>query len=185
MITKSRVPKFMAWKYPVIEQNCKTVFYLDGVSRPDIENNFLPFLHDLKTKVLSSEIGFATPFHPKPKHNVKRGLSDILRLKKDIQKNIDASYAWFREQDDYHDTIPTFQNTYFMYSVTSQNWHKLMTDCFWKRYSQELDSWRDQPLFSYCVHHNKFTPIEFPSTNIFKTFEMGFGGHQYSEKDNK
>ena len=43
-----------------------------------------------------------------------------------------------------------------------------MTDYFWKKYSQELDSWRDQPLFSYCVHHNKFTPIDYPSTNISK-----------------
>ena len=57
--------------------------YLNRSSRPIIDNNFCRFCIDLKTKVLNSEIGFATAFHPKKrKQDVKTELNDILRYKK-------------------------------------------------------------------------------------------------------
>jgi hypothetical protein len=60
---------------------------------------------------------------------------------------------------------------------------------FWDRYSQELDSWRDCPLWSYTLHHFKITPAV-----LFKTEEkgelfimdkkaMGFGGHRYDKSN--
>jgi hypothetical protein len=61
---------------------------------------------------------------------------------------------------------------------------------FWDRYSQELDSWRDQPLWSYSLHHFKVKPallykrgggrrrlfIESPKSK-------GFGGHIHDESN--
>lgn len=183
MITQSRVPKFMAWRHPIIKENCSTVFYLDASSHPAKAPSFLKFLHDLKARVLCSAVGFATPWHPKRKQTVVTELDDILRAKKDTQRNLNASLSWFREQHDYYDDIPVFANTYFMYSMTSQAWQMLMEDCFWKRYSLELDSWRDQPLFSYCVHHSSLKPVSFNYHGVFTSSGLGFGGHHYSEKD--
>jgi hypothetical protein len=62
---------------------------------------------------------------------------------------------------------------------------------FWDRYSQELYSWRDQPLWSYAIHHFKIKPLAFTTKGktIFggDMFEenrkmMGFGGHAYNEQ---
>jgi hypothetical protein len=56
---------------------------------------------------------------------------------------------------------------------------------FWDRYSQELDSWRDQPLWSYALHHFKITPeVLFKKGEELELFiehrsAMGFGGHRY------
>ena len=86
MITKSRVPKFMAWQFPIIEQHCKTVFYIDGSSRLRIDNLFLPFLRDLKAQVLSSEVGFATALHSKKERTVKLELEAILKSNKKTLK---------------------------------------------------------------------------------------------------
>lgn len=184
MITQSRVPKFMSWKHPVIRQNCKTVFYLDASSRPRSAAHFVSFLHDLQGKVMNSTVGFASPFHPKRNHNVISELRDILAERKDIKRNIDNSLAWFRNQSDFHDSVPVYANTYFMYSVTSTNWHTMMDECFWKRYSLELDSWRDQPLFSYCVYHLGLKPISF-KYGILGAAGLGHNGHQYGEADDK
>ena len=191
MITKSRWPKFMAWQHPTIANNCKTVFYLDASSRPKDKSDFVELLHDLKAKVLSSEVGFAIPLRRghglgfRLGSNIPTEFRAIKWYKKDIKKNIEASMAWLREQDDYDATIPVYQNTYFMYAPDSANWRKLITECFWKRYSMELDSWRDQPLLTHCLHHFNFTPIALPGKGIFRKEGMGHNSHRYAEKDDQ
>jgi hypothetical protein len=69
--------------------------------------------------------------------------------------------------------------------------YRKVSSFFWDHYSQELDSWRDQPLWSYCIHHFNVTPLVFTTEGIIifggDFFEqnhkqMGFGGHKYDEK---
>ena len=182
MITKSRWPKFMGWKHPVIAQNCKTVFYLDTSSRPKDGVDFVDMLNELKERVLKSDIGFAIPKHPK-NANITSEFDRILLMKKDIKKNVDASLAWFKKQDKDFNKTPMYQNQYFMYDPTSKNWQKL-TEYFWSRYSMEEDSWRDQPLLSYCLHYFKFVPLSLkPNLLRFSRADSGHAGHNYSEKD--
>jgi hypothetical protein len=76
------------------------------------------------------------------------------------------------------------------YDPSNQLYRKV-SSFFWDRYSQEVDSWRDQPLWSYCVHHFNVTPLVFTKKGaiIFggdyfepNPKQMGFGGHTYTEK---
>jgi hypothetical protein len=63
---------------------------------------------------------------------------------------------------------------------------------FWDRYSQELDSWRDQPLWSYTLHHFNITPeVLFKEGKRRQLFimlpaaTMGFGGHIHGESNDQ
>jgi hypothetical protein len=66
MITQSRWQKFMVWKHPRMEANCKTVLYFDVSSRPR-NGAWLDYVAELVPKVLSSEVGLAMPKHPRSK----------------------------------------------------------------------------------------------------------------------
>ena len=182
MITKSRWPKFMGWKLPVIAQNCQTVFYLDTSSRPNKDVDFIAMLYETKKRVLESDIGFALPKHPR-RSNIIDEFDKILLKNKDIKKNVDASLAWLEKQDKDFNEAKLYQNQYFMYDPTSKNWQKL-TEFFWNRYSMEKDSWRDQPLLSYCIHYLKLVPLPLkPKLLRFAKDASGHAGHKYSEKD--
>jgi hypothetical protein len=62
---------------------------------------------------------------------------------------------------------------------------KAAADCLWPRYSLELDSWRDQPLWCYCLDHWNITPIPLEHKKIWKlqTKRMGKQGHKYKTED--
>jgi hypothetical protein len=127
---------------------------------------------------------FAIPKHPFSANIIKE-FELILRFRKDIKKNVDASLAWFKKQDKDFNKAPVYTNQYFMYAdpTTSKNWQK-RTEYFWSRYSMEEDSWRDQPLLSYCLHYFKFVPLSLkPNLLRFSRADSGHAGHEYSEKD--
>jgi hypothetical protein len=63
MITNYLWPKFMAWKHPRVEADCKTVFYFDVSSRPR-DGAWFDYIAELVPKVLTSEVGLALPVHP-------------------------------------------------------------------------------------------------------------------------
>jgi hypothetical protein len=76
------------------------------------------------------------------------------------------------------------------YDPSNQLYRKV-SSFFWDHYSQEVDSWRDQPLWSYCVHHFNVTPLVFTKKgkivhggDYFESnhTQMGFNGHTYTEK---
>jgi hypothetical protein len=62
---------------------------------------------------------------------------------------------------------------------------------FWDRYSQELDSWRDQPLWSYSLHHFKVKPVVLYKWGTRRDLftenleTRGFGGHIHDESNDK
>jgi hypothetical protein len=59
---------------------------------------------------------------------------------------------------------------------------------FWERYSLELDSWRDQPLWSYMIKKLNITQVPFPDNHqdfFNKIIKFrGHGGHRYSAESN-
>ena len=175
LITQSRWPKFMSWQHPTVEQNCKTVFYMDAVARPQ-HSNFPSFLTNLTVNVLRSREKFAVLPHPTSR-SITAEFDAILKFRKDIQKNVDASLKWLKQQEDFVDSIMVYQLTWFMFATHSIHWRNLTT-FFWSRYSQEADSWRDQPLFAYSMHHFNYSATVSFSRN-FGVGRAGFNGHQY------
>jgi len=180
MITQSRWPKFMAWKISVVEQTCKTVFYIDASSRPKKSQYFLTFIHQMKTKVLDSTVGFAIPRHSFNK-DIMMEFKAIRKFRKDVDKNINASLTWLQEQDPLFNQAPLYTNTYFMYQPTSRSWQR-MTEYFWDHYALEQDSWRDQPLISYALYRFNYTPVNMPN-DLMTVAKFGHNGHVYTEDE--
>lgn len=182
MLTLSRWPKFMSWQHPVIKENCKTVFYVDASARPKLKviGHFTQFLLNLSQTVVDSDLGFAIPRHP-TRHSITEELSEVLHQQKDIGRNIISSLNWFNQQSDFVDNVSLYQLKYFMFAPDSVSWCRL-TEFFWRHYSSEMYSWRDQPLFAYSMHHFGYTPLNL-AHNLFSNARTGFRGHHYSEED--
>jgi hypothetical protein len=108
-------------------------------------------------------------------------------MKKELPKNVHASLAWMKEQEDFKDKVQMYQCTYFLYDPSSKNFRDA-TEFFWNMYSQELDSWRDQPLIAYTLHHFDMKPLDLDGHVLSVGGSgpgMGHGGHTYSEKDDE
>jgi len=98
--------------------------------------------------------------------------------------NVDASLAWMKEQEDFEDKVQIYQFTYFMYKPSSRKYRNA-AELFWNRYSKELDSWRDQPLMAYTLHHFNMEPLYMNSSKYLSCYgKMGHGAHKYTVKDN-
>ena len=150
-----RWPKFRAWEHPIIQQRCETVLYCDGSSamlQP------ISTIVNLAKKVKRSQQGWAQHDIRIPRDGITGEFDLILNNRKDIIPNVNASIAWLREQDDFVNDVQIYQNNYFIYAMNNKN-VEMLTNFFWDRYAQELDSWRDQPLWAYTLHHFKFQPL--------------------------
>jgi hypothetical protein len=114
-ITQSRWGKFMAWKDPEMKA-CQTIFYFDGQYKPDRSPKRFA---DLAKQIRGSEFGLAQRPHPHtPKPSAIETFDNILRLKKDIMKNVNASIDWLQAQPDFYNNCTVYHNAYFGKSVT-------------------------------------------------------------------
>lgn len=182
MITQSRWPKFLGWQHPTIDKNCLTVFYLDASSRPGPEiSDFASYLFALSKEVLQSQMGIALAPHPKHDGAINGELEEILLARKDTLEHVEASKQWLSDQIDFVDSMRVYQLTYFMYSIHSIYWRNLTT-FFWKQYSLENFSWRDQPLFAYSMHHFNLSAIPIRN-DIFFAEGFGYSNHKYTQFD--
>ena len=73
---------------------------------------------------------------------------------------------WFHAQPDFTNDCTMYQNTFFGYAVSSPAF-RTAADFAWGHFSLEKDSWRDQPLWCYTLHHFGITPLIIPG-NLFK-----------------
>lgn len=122
------------------------------------------------------------------RHEVDQGpiheLNRILAKKKDIRPNVQASKAWLEQQPDFDPNLPMYVNTFIGYNPKNERF-QLVARFFWDRYSLELDSWRDQPLWSYALHKYKMHPTRLGTykalfQQVFRN--GGFGGHRYNRR---
>jgi hypothetical protein len=109
-ITRSRWGKFMGWKDPELEW-CKTIFYFDGYFEPS-HSNAGSFL-DMANVIRKSDVGLAQVKHFKPGHTALGEFELILRWKKDIPKNVEASVKWLKAQPDFFNNYTMYANWYF------------------------------------------------------------------------
>jgi hypothetical protein len=66
----------------------------------------------------------------------------------------------------------------------SNAYFRQASEFFWDRYKQEVDSWRDQPLWAYTLHHFGIEPLTMRHDTlhsyILEDFELK-GDHHYDE----
>ena len=181
-ITYSRFGKFLGWKMPHIRESCKVVFYFDSCLFP---NNNQTLWRELARQISNSESGLMQKLHPKNRSGVLGEFLAIQNSKKDIESNIIASLKWMIAQPDFDPKAPVYENDNFGYDPNNKVYQKI-SQAFWDRYSLELDSWRDQPLWAFMMHRYNITPVPLPYKELTKpcTGRMGYDGHEYhSEED--
>jgi hypothetical protein len=114
-ITQSRWGKFMAWKDPEMKA-CQTIFYFDGHYKPDRSPKRFA---DLAKEIRGSEFGLAQRPHTS-KPSAIGEFDAILRFKKDIQKNVNASIEWLQAQPDFYNNCTMYENTFFGKSIVDR-----------------------------------------------------------------
>lgn len=185
-ITQSRYAKFWAWNITQIQSHgCQVVFYMDSIGH--ILGSYQAF-EDMANAIWKSPEG-----HAQYPHKGGGGAFGELRrievFHKDIDKNIQATKRWLLDQPDFArpavHNCTLYENRYIGYAVRSTTtFAKAVTECFWKRYSLELDSWRDQPLWCYCLDRYNITPIPL-NTSLWqlRPHRMGKLGHKYKTEE--
>lgn len=185
-ITQSRYSKFWAWNITQIQSHhCQVVFYMDSIGH--IKGSYEAF------ESMAQAIWRSPEGHAQYPHKGGGGAFGELRrievFQKDIDKNIQATKQWLLSQPDFAPpaihNCTLYENRYIGYAVRSTTtFAKAVTECFWKRYSQELDSWRDQPLWCYCLDRFNITPIPL-DTSLWqlRPHRMGRLGHKYKTEE--
>jgi len=187
-ITQSRHIKFWAWNNTRIVQHCQVVFYMDSIGH--IVGSFQEF-QSVAQQIYNSPQGHAQYLH-RGGGGAWGELRRIEVFHKDVPENIQATKAWLQQQPDFrppsHHNCTLYENRYIGYAVgRPTTFAEAVTQCFWPRYSRELDSWRDQPLWCYCLDRYNITPIPLLHTKLWKLdiSRMGGGGrgHKYKSLD--
>jgi len=178
-ITKSRWPKFMGWQHPEIAR-CQAVFYMDGFCGPKSKHS--QRYKNLARTIHLSKYGIAQNKHDKG-GGAFQEFDRILHSNKDVRDNVEASKRWMQAQPDFNANCTLYANHYIGYDPNSVHWQQATT-FFWDRYSQELDSWRDQPLWCYALDRLGIEPIHLGTFEaLFRDYwkRMSKHGHHYDK----
>jgi hypothetical protein len=176
-ITHSRYGKFLGWKYPQI-QECRAVIYMDSCIRPTQRQQLW---RDVAEKLESSDVGLMQDLNPKNRSGIFGEFLAIQRSEKDLSHNIVNSLKWMASQPDFDENIPIYWNEQFGYNPKSEVFQEL-SQAFWDRYSEEADSWRDQPLWAFMLHRYKVEPISWPEDETMwgrSRDDYGHNAHEY------
>ncbi|KAL3936277.1 MAG: hypothetical protein SGBAC_008372 [Bacillariaceae sp.] len=143
------------------------------------------------TKYLINATGFMQHTHPRNRTGIYNEIQAIQWAKKDFKKNVKALMNWFRKQPEGFDHFtPVYLCQSFGYNPNSKVF-QMIAESFWEHYSLEIDSWRDQPLWSFMLRRYLVRPTIFPYPQeaLWKELELenfGHGNHEYqSEADVK
>lgn len=147
-MTQTRWVKYRGWEHTLIKERCETVFYVDASYSFD---STMKEILDVGNQVFGSNIGFAQA------PDVPVAISKE-SFKPDSKKNSNASLAWLRTQLDYQEGMEVkYETKYFCYDPQNENFQEL-SNFFWERYSMEMDSYIDEPLWAYTLHHFNVDP---------------------------
>jgi hypothetical protein len=174
-ITQSRWGKFMAWKDPEL-QACQAIFYFDGYFAPNADGKRLVKLAE---SIKKSEFGLAQRLSPK-RRTALQEFAQVLKGKKDIEKNVNASIAWLHAQPDFHNNCTLYKNANFGYDPNNSHFREA-AQYFWDHYSKEEDSWRDQPLWCHTLAHFHVKPLLMGQVFMPNFHRMGHKKHKYGE----
>jgi len=188
-IVQSRHAKFLGWKVlqPQV-QSCKAVIYMDGYLQPKASlSRFQKIAKDVQT----SHWGLAQVEQPYYRGSTMESiLNQLVVDRKDTKEHVQGTLEWFQQQDDYQDVMTYYLNKYFAYNPRNRNYQELST-FFWEHYTTYGGLWRDQPLWSYVIHHFNATPLAMTTKgtitrggDLFKRGgKLGWDQHIYVNED--
>lgn len=188
LITKSRWPKFLGWKHDKL-QRCQIIFYGDAYLLNPVNETAWQYMAQL---VSTSSDGLMQATQIGSNHKPVNG--PIVELKKNARigkvswETANYTIAWLKRQPDFKNnrrqgkTTLVYKNALFGYDPHNQRFTTMAED-FWKEYSQEKGSWRDQPYWAYFLSKHDITPLPFPfDPPIGPQGTPGHNGHIYVQK---
>jgi hypothetical protein len=104
----------MAWKDPEMKA-CQTMFYLDGHYKPGKKT--AGRVIRIAKEIIKSEFELSQML-PKTTSSAIGEFDNILRAKKDITKNVNASIDWLQAQPDFYNNCTVYYNALFGKSIT-------------------------------------------------------------------
>ncbi|VVU95066.1 hypothetical protein CPAV1605_791 [seawater metagenome] len=161
-IYMSRYAKFMIWEY--FEKNkikYDYIVYCDSYLYPKETINWDYFIEDyLKNNDIIQTL-----------HNVSC-LSDcngVVKFKKDTEENILKLKEYLNERNYDLNSKNYYENTILIYNTNNDNLKKTLSE-FWKIYTKEKLTYRDQPLWNYVCEKNNIRRPRLPYKSLFEYF---------------
>lgn len=159
-IRRSRYPKFMGWQLlDSLNLNYDYIYYCDHHFSPDPDADWYQICGQFNDRQF--------PFHcDHHEHHGcrKNGISKecylIVKSRKDTKQSMEKTQKFiartYPEVDMY--TGPFYQNTMFGYKAANVLVRDTCTE-FWKHYTTEDITYRDQPLWNAIIRHRNLTPF--------------------------
>ena len=149
-IYKSRYIKFMGYSF--IEENIDKrydcVFYCDALYAPNNNIKWKKYIE----RIIKSKSGLLQKLHPIKPH-VYTECDNCILAKKDTKENMNNMKKFLLENN-MPDTLIIKENTTFGYDPNNPNIRLAFND-FWKHYTINQITYRDQPLWLYIYwKHN-------------------------------
>jgi hypothetical protein len=157
LITQSRWPKFLGWQHEQL-QHCEIIFYGDAYMMNPVNESFW---QEIGRTIQSSTVGLMQSKQPYAQ-SIAHELHKNVKLGKLSPEAAAYTNQWFKRQSDYKrgPATPVYKNALFGYDPHNANYRAMSLD-FWKEYSKELGSWRDQPYWAYFLSRHHMKPLEF------------------------
>jgi len=160
-IKKSRYPKFLSWQ--ILESmgfDYDVIFYCDASFYPNPNCDW----YELSSQIInSSEIHFIQTVHQNPvvrNGGILAEMKLIIDHKRDSKESMIKTGKIFSDIDDTVNLQEPqyYENTCFGFSPKDAMVRKI-TDEFWKLYTKEEMSFRDQPLWNFLLLKNNIKPL--------------------------
>lgn len=182
-IYKSRYMKFMGWYYikNVMKKEYDAIYYCDGILYPHHQVNW----DKLTDSFINSDSGIIQSIHADRPFNIYLECDAIVGCRKDTKHNMTLMKDFLYKNKLPENAMMT-ENTAFGYNPNNTKLTKAF-EYFWKLYTTESPTYRDQPLWSYVIWKYNIKPMIFNMKNIqakmhyilFGHTDSGYNGHNY------
>lgn len=182
-IYKSRYMKFMGWHYikNIMKKDYDAIIYCDGCYYPKNNINWQNF-----TKMfINTDSGIIQSIHNQRPYDVYGECDAIVKAKRDNRKNMDLMIEFLKKHNLPKDCRMT-ENTAFGYNPKNKKLTEAL-EYFWKLYTTESPTYREQPLWAYVSWKHNINPVIFNNKKydfnmhklLFNFIGMGFNRHEY------
>jgi hypothetical protein len=183
-ITQSRWPKFMGWKHSKLT-TCKVLFYGDAYVLNPVRRKYWI---KRAVQIHMSEVGLMQG--GQLGSNSETSDPPIAELERNVElgkvggEEANITIQWLKSRPDYRPKrIKVYKNAIFGYDPSNEKFRNFVEE-FWKEYSREVGSWRDQSYWAYYLYHHRLQPLAWPfSPNppMGSKGRRGHNGHVYVE----
>lgn len=161
-VRKSRYPKFMSWELlESLGKSYDVVFYCDAQFSPRIDFDWVECAENVLKPELN-EFGFMQTYHHTARvfnRGINGDIRQILRGRRDTRESMNKTRQFLKMHDESVDLNKNvyYENTTFGYSMNDDVVRNLLSE-FWKIYTSEDITFRDQPLWNFLLIKHNLTP---------------------------